>query len=157
MGVLLSFNVWALQMCNNAIRASTPNDRFQINEDGTVTDVRTNLVWKRCLEGQTGANCETGNASRFTWQQALQYAKQVGEGWRLPNIKELASIVELKCDDPAINLSAFPNTRSSGVWSSSPVASGTYNAWDVNFGNGGANYYNRYYDNNHVRLVRGGQ
>jgi hypothetical protein len=41
------------------------------------------------------------------------------------------------------------------VWSSSPNASNSDNAWNVNFNNGNVNNDNRN-NNNQVRLVRGG-
>jgi hypothetical protein len=44
----------------------------------------------------------------------------------------------------------------SGVWSSSPNANNSDNAWNVNFNNGNSNNDNRN-NNNAVRLVRGGE
>lgn len=98
------------------------------NSDGTITDTKTGLMWKKCMEGFTGNSCDTGAAAAFTWQTALQQPGVVNSGggfagqtdWRLPNIKELTSIVEEQCYDPAINLTRFPNTPSSVVWSGSP-------------------------------------
>jgi hypothetical protein len=76
--------------------------------------------------------------------------------WRVPNIKELSSLVEQQCADPAINLRRFPNTGNAGVWSSSAVA-GSYNgAWYVYFDYGGTNWYFKNY-NFQLRLVRSGQ
>ncbi len=79
------------------------------------------------------------------------------EDWRLPNFKELNSIVERACYDPAINIAYFPNTPGSYFWSASPYAIiRLTNAWVVNFNSGfiGGNSRN---DSHHVRLVRGGQ
>ena len=78
------------------------------NSDGTATDVSLGLVWMRCSIGQTwiDESCAV-DASRLTWQQALQsahgykYANQFG--WRVPNMKELASLTERSCVRPAIN------------------------------------------------------
>ncbi len=155
---LLPLNVMAT--CNDAIDKSTPDSRFTVNGDGTATDKQTGLTWMRCSIGQTwqAGSC-IGNVSGHTWQQALTLAKAhdfAGKNdWRLPNIKELSSIVEVSCINPAINSVIFPNTASVS-WSSSPYANSNYGAWDVNFSYG--------YDGNgyklngsHVRLVRGGQ
>ena len=78
--------------------------------------------------------------------------------WRLPNIKELSSIVELSCYQPAINLTAFPNTPAGNYWSSSPASYSVSMAWSVNFVNGNATYLNRnnIYTTANARLVRAG-
>lgn len=128
---------------------------------GTVTDTRTGLMWKTCVEGQSwdGATC-SGTANRHTWATALEQAEASTfagyEDWRLPNIKELRSLVESCRRHPAINDTAFPNTPQSAVWSGSPFAYYSGLAWFVDFGDGYAYYYslNRNY---RVRLVRGGQ
>ncbi|NSY33926.1 DUF1566 domain-containing protein [Pseudoalteromonas sp. JC28] len=155
-----AFNV-AYGECKDNITPSTPNSRFALNENGTVTDTQTGLMWMRCSLGQTwdGSTC-TGSASTYTWAQALASADESNyagfSDWYLPNIKELNSIVETACYDPAINQTVFPNTPSSGYWSSSPYAYYGSSAWLVSFSNGydGGNSKNY---NRHVRLVRAGQ
>lgn len=131
----------AAQTCQpTSITATTPTTQFTVHGDGTVTDKKTGLMWKQCPEGQSGAACATGTAVTYTWQGALQQAASVnGSGfatytdWRLPNIKELSSIVERQCETPAINLEVFPATPSERFWSSSPVAAINDDAWLVNF------------------------
>ena len=148
------------QTCFNDIPASAPDSRYTDNGDGTVTDKATGLIWKQCAEGLSGADCLTGSATTFTWQAALKHAETAvfagSSAWRLPNKKELASLVEQRCYAPAINSRFFPNTPSSGFWSSSPHASYANSAWIVYFDYGyvyGYYKYSAYY----VRLVRGGQ
>ena len=150
------------QTCNESIPASAPDGRFSDNGDGTVTDSATGLTWQQCAEGLSGAGCATGSAASLTWGQALQRgmdAEFAGfSDWRVPNKNELASLVEERCYNPAINTSTFPNTPSNWFWPSSPYAYYPSNAWGVNFGYG---YGYVGYDGNHhayhVRLVRGGQ
>ena len=152
------------QTCNDHIPATTPDTRFTDNGDGTITDKGTGLMWKKCVEGLSGFDCATGTAGEFTWKEALAQPGVVNNGggfagytdWRLPNFKELTSIVERKCYDPAINLTFFPNTPSSLVWSGSAGASYSDYAWYVNFYHGYSFNDNRV-NNNRVRLVRGGQ
>jgi len=150
----------AEQACNDAVRATAPNSRYQDNGDGTVTDLATGLIWKQCAEGRSGAGCGTGSAQTFTWQQALQHAEDAvfagSDLWRLPNKNELASLVERRCDNPAINLTYFPHTPSSWFWSSSPYAYYSYYAWYVYFYYGYVGYYYKY-GAFYVRLVRAGQ
>jgi len=76
--------------------------------------------------------------------------------WRMPDRKELRSIVNYDLTNPAINTVYFPNTISSYYWSSTTHAFSFGNAWRMNFSHGyDICYYKsfRYY----VRAVRGGQ
>lgn len=75
--------------------------------------------------------------------------------WRLPNKNELASIVEYRCYQPAINNRQFPNT-SGWYWSSSPDADNSGYVWFVNFVSGDV-FSRSKAAINVVRLVRAGQ
>jgi hypothetical protein len=156
--------VYALQTCETAIVETTPNLDFSVHGDGTVTHARTGLMWQVCSQGQTwsGGGC-SGTASRHDWQQALQVPSELNvsggyagySDWRLPNINELASIVELKCYSSTINESIFPATGIDfAYWSASPNLSSSSGAWRVRFSDGSV-YFNRRTVTNHVRLVRG--
>lgn len=160
-------DVYAAQTCKpDSIPASTPDSQLVDNGNGTVTDSKTGLMWKKCLEGLAGNSCESGTAGSFTWQKALQQPNAVNDSggfagyidWRLPNIKELISIVEEQCYDPAINLNRFPNTPSSVFWSGTSLVGSTTPGWtwSVSFNNGHSSYSNRS-SSLAVRLVRGGQ
>lgn len=157
---------WAQTCQPESIPASTPDSQLQDNGDGTVTDLKTGLMWKQCVEGQSGSDCARGSAEAFTWPQALQRAQTVNSSggfagftdWRLPNIKELISLVELQCDDPAINLTRFPSTSADSVddrvWSSSAVASDRNRAWNASFDDGGGLGWDGKDITYHLRLVR---
>jgi len=92
------------------------------NLDGTVTDTSTGLTWMRCSLGQTwdGSTC-TGKAGLYKWDQASAFTGSFAfagqSDWRLPNIRELNTIV----DSSAASLAAdiFPNSPSMTIWSSS--------------------------------------
>ena len=153
---ILSFPVLAEQVCDDSVAQTTPTSAFTDNGDGTVTDKFTGLMWKKCVEGLSGNDCATGTAQTFTWQMALQQVttinadvSQTYTDWRLPNIKELASIVELHCYMPAANQTLFPATpvdidmNTGYVWSSTPSSiyqpagsAGRTLAWGVRFVNG---------------------
>lgn len=152
------------QTCNEYIAASAPDSVFIDNGDSTVTDTRTGLMWKQCVEGQSGADCAEGSGTTHTWQEALLAAESANTGkgfagytdWRLPNGKELASLVEMRCYGPAINTTLFPNQPSFGVWAGSAYGGDASSAWGINFNDGNDYFHDRtsYY---YVRLVRGGE
>ncbi len=163
--ILLSANASAVSCANEntAVPASTPAADFTVHNDGTVTHNSTGLMWMQCSLGQSwdGATC-TGSASDYNWQNALAagngYSFAGYTDWRLPNKNELASIVEQRCHNPAINTAIFPATPSDWFWSSSPYAGASYSAWYVNFGNGYVGDVGKHnYDYYRVRLVRAGQ
>ncbi|MGB4499160.1 MAG: hypothetical protein WBI40_10735, partial [Methylococcaceae bacterium] len=55
------------QTCQTAsIPATTPTNRFTVNNNGTVSDSKTGLMWKKCSEGQSGADCSSGSATPYT-------------------------------------------------------------------------------------------
>ncbi|WP_420837586.1 DUF1566 domain-containing protein [Alteromonas genovensis] len=128
------------QECLSDGLETTPNDNFTAVTTSTLLDVTTDLVWRRCSEGQTwnGSTCE-GEAIKYTWQAALQLAHQASDedllGWRLPNVKELASITERDCVRPAVNSSLFPATPPDDFWTSTPSADDPDRAWVVAFFN----------------------
>lgn len=127
--------------------------RYSFNTAGDeVTDSKTGLVWARCSVGQSwdGTTC-TGTASIHTHEQALSLA-QAASGWRLPNVKELTSMADKACQNPAIDSAAFPNTQVE-YWSSSPYVSNGTLAWFVGFDSGYA-YINYRLYKLAVRLVR---
>ena len=149
----------ALICTDLTIPPSNPDSAYTINGDGTVSDTRNGLMWKRCAEGQSGPTC-SGTASSLSWVAALKLAASSAflgySDWRLPNAKELASLTEVCRRNPAINEHIFPATPSSYFWSGSPLAGYSNYAWDVNFYYGYVNGYGRNGDGS-VRLVRGGQ
>lgn len=150
--------------CKPNLTASNPDSIYVINNDGTVTDSRTSLMWKRCAEGQVwnGAMC-SGSVVTKTWAEALAtgasstYAGHAD--WRLPNIKELTSLIEWCTDTPAVNTVPFPGfavANRGAYWSSSPTRnySGTANlSWSLEVTTGAYDQINRI-NNLNVLLVR---
>ncbi|MCK5725700.1 MAG: DUF1566 domain-containing protein [Thiotrichaceae bacterium] len=131
--------------------------RFVIN-GSTVKDKQTNLIWKRCVEGyrfddnDTATNfnddhCVAENTSAFNYAEALgltgsTYASQ--NTWRVPNITELMSVVNVKDIYPAVDSRVFPDlpgtsySSSANIhWTSSIHTGNHHSGWAVNFWNGG--------------------
>ena len=117
------------------------------NGDGTITDTDTWLMWQQ----------EDDNIARM-YELAITYCENVNfstySDWRLPNKKELLSIIDNSQLDPAVDSTAFPNTDSSHYWSSTTATS--LQAWSVDFTSGNVIYYDRA-NSRYVRCVRGGQ
>ena len=136
-----------------------PVPRFTDNDDGTVTDNLTGLIWLK------NANCF---GSR-TWSQALSDCNGLTSGscglsdgssagdWRLPNIRELPSLVDYGGYNPALPSGyPFDGVQSAYYWSSSTSASYPSYAWGVYMSNGGVGIGNKL-SNYYVWPVRGGQ
>lgn len=106
----------------------------------------------------SGGSCATSDrCDTEKYTQDVNAAGLCGANdWRMPTIKELEGIADMGRFSPAIDPEFFPNTRSSEVWSGSPLAGPPNYAWAVNFSSGYADYNVRGYDYR-VRLVRGGQ
>jgi hypothetical protein len=139
LSLIVSVPVYA-QTCISTITETTPTASLVNNGDGTVSDPATGLMWMKCSVGQTFSNNSCiGDATELNWQQALQFAHGYQfadlDGWRLPNIKELATITERQCVRPAINETLFPNTPSDDFWTSTPSLLDSQRAWVVAFFN----------------------
>ncbi|MGD6730112.1 MAG: DUF1566 domain-containing protein [Pleomorphochaeta sp.] len=106
------------------------------NGDGTVTDNSTSLMWAQDDSVQT-----------MDWLEALEYANESElagySDWRLPNSKELESLVDYeKTDFPAIDTDYFNTTvtdfdyvdDSYYVWTSTTQGDFKYSACYVSFG-----------------------
>jgi hypothetical protein len=132
------------------------------NGNGSVTDSATGLIWQKCSTGlgTTLGNCNTGSISSYNWSNAISYCEGLTLGgrsdWRLPNIKELRSIIDYtKTAEPAIDRTAFPNTPSAYYWSSSSWNLLFLNAWTVYFSNGIVTYDVAKTSTSYVRCVTG--
>lgn len=155
--LLLSLNAWAVN-CRDG-----DNDGFDINDDGTVTDIESGLTWMRCSLGQAwnGDTC-TGPILSISWSQALQQTIQLNEttgfagahDWRLPRLNELASLANQYCQTPRLNLSLFPSTPAAGYWVANTVPRSEQKAYILSFGREGVSQ-EPVSANHHVRLVRG--
>jgi len=69
---------------------------FHDNGDGTITDRATGLTWAQLDSGHLRAGEKRDG--RLNWQQALEWVEELKyaghDDWRLPNAKELQSIVD---------------------------------------------------------------
>lgn len=142
-----------------------PISRFTNNNNGTVTDNLTGLIWLR------NANC----FSARKWADALDDANGLANGfcsltdgstagqWRLPNVRELLSLIDYNSSSPAFppnNPTGFPFTNlqpSVRYWSSTTVANNSLAAWNIDFDIGTVNRNAPKTTTFYVWPVRGGQ
>jgi hypothetical protein len=118
--------------------------------DGSVvTDSTTGLQWQDDAIGST-----------MNWKSAIEQCENLTldghSDWRLPNLKELTSIVDDTRVNPSIDTDTFQFIASSFYWSSTTNAGNSSDAWNVYFNYG---YQYSYYksDSYFVRCVRAGQ
>jgi hypothetical protein len=139
-----------------------PSPRFTDKGDGTVKDNLTGLVWLK------DANC----FGQRNWAMALTDCNTLNSGecglsdgsaegdWRLPNVRELHSLIDYSQEDPAMT-SGHPFTNvwygepSSLYWSSTTDAGEAGTAWGVTMGGGGVDDPGKT-DSGHVWPVRSG-
>jgi hypothetical protein len=146
------------------------------NGDGTVTDTHTTLMWEKLSDD--GDPLHDFDNATYQWAGAYQKILQLNNAafaghndWRLPNVKELATLIDFSSTNangaPSIT-SALQNnckagctilncacTKSNAYWSSTTQQSTPASAWYVQFQNGSMNPGGKttYY---YVRAVRGG-
>ena len=149
-----------------AVRGGNVSEQPQFvdNNDGTVTDRATGLMWQKCTMGgqwnDVTGGCD-GKPEAYIWENALLECEDLDfagyDDWRLPDCQELHSIVNYYTRYPAINWRYFLNTVSGCYWSSTTTVNYPISfAWRVDFGlgdvvNGGKTSHS------YVRCVRGEQ
>jgi hypothetical protein len=115
--------------------------RYRDNDDGTVTDNRTGLIWLKnanCFGQQDWETAMLRAAKLAHGQCSLNDSSKAGD-WRLPTIDEWKAMMDKRYKNPALSNAtgtgkwkegdAFTGVQSSWYWSSSP--SSTSNAWYV--------------------------
>lgn len=105
-----------------------PSNDFIDNNDKTISDKNTLLMWQK----------EDGGT--MIWEAAIQRCETLRLGehndWRLPNIKELESIIDHKKIGPAIDQNYFSSAMSAGYWSSTTFINNSEQAWAIYFYDG---------------------
>lgn len=124
---------------------SGPELSYTDNGDGTVTDNNTGCMWEIKVAGggscltdlhAVDAWCDWADATG-AWIAALNAEGPTGyagySDWRLPNVKQLQSIVDFGEYAPAIDPAFAGETASTYHWSATSVISGPTKAWIVEF------------------------
>jgi hypothetical protein len=136
-----------LSLQDSMQRTGCPNDasRFTDNGDRTVTDNCTGLQWLQ-ESGETPDVDQDGHPDPVTWCQAMEFCQGLTfaghSDWRLPNVRELQSLVDYGRSKPAF----APVFRLSGnptadvefylYWTSTSVIDKPQQVFVVDFGVG---------------------
>ena len=116
-----------------------PTSRFHDNYDGTVTDRLTGLTWLQ----------DADYFGEVRWEEALSKARQLAAGkhglkdgsrrgdWRLPNIRELFSLIDYGTGDPIIPANhPFENVQRAIYWTNTSLIAAPNLAWMMTLGIG---------------------
>ncbi|MCH9739954.1 MAG: DUF1566 domain-containing protein [Epsilonproteobacteria bacterium] len=119
------------------------------NTTGIVTDTNNNLEWQ-----------DNTVAGTMDWSSAITYCGNLsldGNGWRLPNINELKSIMNYDKESPTVK-NIFINTSEDEHWSyylsSTTAVFAKSTAWYVNFSSGNMGEMNKDMNKSYIRCVR---
>ncbi len=130
---------------------------------GLVIDQLTGLMWEKYPDD----DIRIGGPKELSWNDAVDRCNASTKGgypdWRLPNMRELHSLINLQYKDPALSNAAgtgqasgddpFYNMQNSYYWSATTYAPGSTFAWYVAFHDGYVFNDNKSNDN-YVRCVR---
>ena len=127
---------------SDTTRGLAGRGRFTDNQDGTVTDTMTGLVWLK----------NAGCFSPANWDTVLGLVNALASGacgladgsaagdWRLPNLNELESLVDVTQSNPALTRgNPFTKVSNAIYWSSTSYfggESGSPSAWAIRIGDG---------------------
>ena len=148
--------------------------RFTDNADGTVMDNLTGLVWLKDANCAIDSSVYTGPHRVIharAWHTSLEFVNGLKNGkchladdsvagdWRLPNIKELQSLVDYGQQKPALP-GGHPFTAintDAPYWSSTTTMDYKFNAWVMNFSNGSTGQVSKWGNNvkGYILSVRG--
>ena len=123
--MMSSSHVWAAEEATNFTIEGTPGEQI-------LTDAGSGLAWQKVHKDE------------LNWDQAKAYCEDLKYGgkddWRLPDRRELMTIVKYRKSNPA---SDFPGMPAKYFWSHSTSAEAGGFAWGVNFRNGSLNNYDK--------------
>ncbi len=129
------------QDCEQQRGVVWPVPRFLVNDDGTVVDKLTGFTWLkngRCFTGLTwlGATKKISVLNQHLTGICRGY-KGNYEDWIMPNVQDLATLLDAEEAVPADYLRAKGggDVQSSPYWTATDYQN-LFNAWTVDFGNG---------------------
>lgn len=131
LALLTSVSGLAHAACFDTTLKATRTAEELVADGPTVVDLVSGLEWQRCALGATfdplAERC-TGTPTKLVWDVALRQAKAFSDAsgtpaqqsWRLPNVKELQSVIDAACYRPVVRPAYYPDTPSDAFWTSTP-------------------------------------
>ncbi|ETR71666.1 MAG: hypothetical protein OMM_02323 [Candidatus Magnetoglobus multicellularis str. Araruama] len=120
-----------------------------INDNQTVTDTRTGLMWLR-----------TGPETPMDWQSAISWCESLTHAgytdWRLPHKESMRSLIDYKLKEPASDILLYHRMTPSIYWTASGDEQMHSQAWAFNMGTGNSELVLQSHDA-YFFAVRGGQ
>lgn len=135
----------------------------------------TEKHWLRCVRGQeiglsppgrwvrsqdivrdthTGLDWDASESANVNFAGATAHCAQKGPGWRMPQVRELLSLIDDSHASPALDPTAFSGASSDWFWSSTDFATAAHQNWFVSFYDGQTNVSPRNTSTGRVRCVR---
>ena len=129
MNIAACLSVYIAMSTSTLLSANTKVNTFIDNDDGTVTDAATGLIWQQ-QDDDTVRNYFT----------AITYCRNLNltgmNDWRVPHVKELISTVDYRIDTTTSDIRMFPDTNNAGYWTVTGQARNVGNAWVIDFSSG---------------------
>ena len=98
---------------------------FLLTDNGLARRPGEAIAWSRCPAGMRFTNQQTcaGTPVTLNFDQAQRYAEDMADksaqAIRLPSQREVKSLTERSCLNPALNTNVFPAAASEKIWSGS--------------------------------------
>ena len=103
------------------------HNSFKNNNNGTVTDQVTGLMWEK-----------SGSFTAMTWEEAKAYVRKLNlqnfsgySDWRLPTLEELASLLESSWKNDGLFIETVFDKKQKSCWSAD--THGLDKAWKANY------------------------
>ena len=125
----------------------TASERFKDLGNGIIHDQFTNLYWltsANCIKDKYGSFDQDGTAGdgQVSWASAFNFVSGMNDGtyagcnggmtsWRVPNKRELGSLITHGQFDPALLPGVFNNIQGAGYWTSTTYQLDWNKAWVI--------------------------
>jgi len=138
-----------------------PVPRFVDNNNETISDKLTNMVWTKNADAPDAGLCAMPLAMK--WQEALDYigclnsiSYLAANDWALPNVNQLESLINFQQSQNSqwLTTAGFQNVQNANYWTSDTFIADPAKAWAISINDGVNARDNKLSSENHVWPVR---